>query len=255
MKFIVFSSGSKGNCSAIVFEKGIVLIDCGISFKRIKMGFEFHDLDMRDITHCIITHEHTDHVLSLKTLMNKLSDIQIVLTRGTLLAYESKFKVNIINHKIINPEDVASILGETWEFFPTTHDARESIGFCIDLEDSKFSYLTDCGKISNHILEKLSGSTHLALESNYCPQMLANGRYPEFLKERVAGNGGHLSNIQAAEILKLCNDSLEAVCLMHLSENNNNPTTAANLCEQSLNNSTKLYVATQNNGAIPIIFE
>lgn len=249
MKFVVFSSGSKGNCSALITNAGIILIDCGISFAKIKKAMGQYSLNLEDITHCIITHEHTDHVSGLKVLTKNNPNIQIIWTYGTQVAYEQKFKHTMTQIQSISPDSQITVNNVNLDFFPTTHDARESIGFCIYQEDKKFSYLTDCGVISSHIIKELEKTTHLALESNYCPQMLENGRYPDFLKERVSGPKGHLSNDQASKLLQIFNENLEYVCLMHLSENNNNPTAAFNKCKQALKLETFLCIASQNNGA------
>lgn len=254
MKFIVFSSGSKANCSALITKEGIILVDCGISFAKLKKAMFVNSLNIEDISHCIITHEHSDHVKGVKTLAKNYPNICFCLTKGTQLAYEEKFMYNIPKVKTIDPDSHLIIHDFDIEVFPTMHDARESIGFSIKHDNKKFSYLTDCGRLTSHIVEKLENTTHLAIESNYCPQMLENGKYPEFLKERIAGVRGHFSNNQASEVLQMFNSSLEYVCLMHLSEQNNSPTSAINYCKKSLKKDAILCVASQNNGAKIINF-
>ncbi|HAG52287.1 MAG TPA: hypothetical protein DCL21_00695 [Alphaproteobacteria bacterium] len=251
MEFIVFSSGSKGNCSALKIKDEIILIDCGLRFNQLKQAFANNNLKLEKISNVIITHEHTDHILGLKTLTNNLKNVTVLLTKGTFIAYTEKAKHIISNHKFVCPHNKLALAGLEFDFFPTMHDARESMGFTIEHNDKKFSYLTDCGNINEHILNKVKGSSHLAVESNYCPEMLANGHYPEFLKQRVAGDYGHLSNYQTANLLQKVKDGLQHVCLMHLSENNNNPTIAHNICKKALNKDTILHVASQNNGSEP----
>jgi phosphoribosyl 1,2-cyclic phosphodiesterase len=255
MEFIVLSSGSKGNCSALKIGEQIILVDCGLRFAQLQQAFKNHKLEINKISHVIITHEHADHILGLKVLNNNLPSAKILLTKGTFIAYTEKTKHIMSNHEFVCPHNILDINGYEFDFFPTMHDARESIGFTITHNNKKFSYLTDCGNINQHIINKVSGTTHFALEANYCPELLANGKYPEFLKQRVAGNYGHLSNYQTSNLLQKIKDDLQHVCLMHLSENNNNPTVAFNVCKKALNETTVLDVASQNNGAKPFIID
>ena len=253
MEFFVFSSGSKGNCSALKIGEQIILVDCGLRFNHLKQAFINNNLDINNLTHVIITHEHADHILGLKTLSNNLKNVQVLLSKGTFIAYTEKTKHVVSNKHFVCPHNKLKIADVDFDFFPTMHDSREAIGFTIDLPESKFSYLTDCGNINQHILDKVQGSTHLAIEANYCPELLASGPYPEFLKQRVAGDYGHLSNYQTANVLQKVKNNLKHVCLMHLSENNNNPTIAHNICKKALNDDTILDIASQNNGAKPFI--
>lgn len=251
MEFIVFSSGSKGNCSALIIKDEIILVDCGLRFNQLQQALKNNNLSANQISHVIVTHEHADHILGLKVLTNNLPNVKVLLTKGTFIAYSEKTKHVVSNREFVCPHNILTISGYDFDFFPTMHDAREAIGFTIQHNDKKFSYLTDCGNINKHILEKLTDTTHFALEANYCPELLANGKYPEFLKQRVAGDYGHLSNYQTSNLLQKINNKLEHVCLMHLSENNNNPTVAYNVCKKALKDDTILHVASQNNGSEP----
>lgn len=252
MKFIVFSSGSKGNCSALVINNEVILIDCGLRFAKLKQAFANHNLSISQITNIILTHEHSDHIIGLKVLNNNHPSAKVLSTKGTFIAYTEKTKHVISNHKFVDPHNKLKIAGLEFDFFPTMHDAREAMAFTVNINSKKFSYLTDCGNVNEHILDKVKYTTHFALEANYCPEMLANGSYPEFLKQRVAGDYGHLSNYQTEGILQKINDTLEQVCLMHLSENNNNPTIAKSVCIKALKKQTVLQIASQNNGAEPM---
>lgn len=252
MKFIVFSSGSKGNCSALVIKNEVILIDCGLRFKQLETAMNYHGLKTNQISNVIITHEHSDHILGLKVLNNNLPQIKVLSSKGTFIAYSEKTKHIITNHEFVNPHKPLKLAGLEFDFFPTMHDSREAMAFTVEVNNKKFSYLTDCGNINQHILNKVTGTTHFALEANYCPEMLANGGYPEFLKQRVSGDYGHLSNYQTENLLQKVKNNLEYVCLMHLSENNNNPTIAEAVCKKALNKETILVVASQSNGAAPM---
>lgn len=252
MKFIVISSGSKGNCSALVIGDQVILIDCGLRFAQLKQAFANNNLSISQISHIIITHEHSDHIIGLKVLNKNLPDSKVLSTKGTFIAYTEKTQHIITNHQFVCPHSKLELAGLEFCFFPTMHDSREAMGFTVEVNNKKFSYLTDCGKINEHILNQVKDTTHFALEANYCPEMLANGAYPEFLKQRVAGDYGHLSNYQTENLLQKVNDKLEHVCLMHLSENNNNPTIAKSVCIKALKDETILQIASQNNGAEPM---
>ena len=249
LEFIVFSSGSKGNCSAVKIADKIILVDCGLRLAQLRQALANHNLSEENISHIIITHEHSDHVLGLKTISKNMPHAKVLLTKGTYIELIRKTKMVLPNYECINSDSFINLHGLEFDIFPTLHDARESIAFTVSNDEFKFSYLTDCGSISNHILEKLDDTTHLAIEANYCPDMLSNGRYPEFLKQRVAGPFGHLSNNQTAKVLTTIKDKLEYVCLMHISENNNNPTIAQTICKGVLKDETILLASSQNNGA------
>tara|TARA_Y100001960_G_scaffold333776_1_gene440901 strand:+ start:112 stop:879 length:768 start_codon:yes stop_codon:yes gene_type:complete len=252
MKFIALSSGSKGNCSALVLKDDVILIDCGLRFAQLEKAMAVHSLKPKQISHIIVTHEHADHILGLKVLNNKVPTAKVLSSKGTFIAYTEKTKHVITNHEFVNPHKPLHLAGLEFDFFPTMHDAREAMGFTVEINGKRFSYLTDCGNFNEHILAKVNGTTHFALEANYCPDLLARGPYPEFLKQRVAGDYGHLSNYQTQSILQKLQDSLEYVCLMHLSENNNNPTIAKSVCKKALLDKTTLHIASQNNGAEPM---
>lgn len=252
MKFIAFSSGSKGNCSALVIKDEVILIDCGLRFKQLKQAMENHGLKIEQISNIILTHEHSDHIIGLKVLNKNLPEAKVLSTKGTFIAYTEKTQHIISNHSFVCPHSKLKLAGLDFCFFPTMHDSRESMAFTVEINNKKFSYLTDCGNINQHILEQVTGTTHFALEANYCPEMLANGSYPEFLKQRVSGDYGHLSNYQSENLLQKIKDKLEYVCLMHLSENNNNPTIAEAVCKKALKKETTLIVASQSNGAAPM---
>jgi phosphoribosyl 1,2-cyclic phosphodiesterase len=249
MKFMVFSSGSKGNCSALVINDEVILIDCGLRLNQLKQALANNGLKLEQITNIIITHEHSDHILGLKALHNSQPQAKVLLTKGTFIAYTEKTGHVVNTRHFVCPHSVLNIANLDFSFFPTMHDSREAMGFTVEVNNKKFSYLTDCGNFNQHILDALKGTTHFALEANYCPEMLANGNYPEFLKQRVAGDYGHLSNYQSQSILQKLNNDLEYVCLMHLSENNNNPTIAKSICQKALTEKTQLIIASQNNGA------
>ena len=223
----VLASGSKGNAAVVEGPEGSVLVDCGISRKALLARAEELGLDMRDIRAVLLTHEHSDHVGGLTVFCNHFEG-ELVTTAGTAAArpYLSALPFTIVGHA-----DSFELAGMRVQPFPTSHDVADPMGFRFSTGDDALGFCTDTGELGPEALAALSGVRILALESNHDERMLATGPYPGYLKERVAGRTGHLSNAQAAEALgSLVGEDTETVVAMHLSQENNRPS----LCMRAL---------------------
>lgn len=224
LRFCSFSSGSSGNCYLIKSEKTAILVDAGISGKKIYEGLEATGTPREQLAALLITHEHTDHTKSILTLMKREKKMKVYANSGTW----SK-----ISHEICNTQKEIFETGETFfigeimvRSFLVSHDAAEPVGFTFSSQGKQISIVTDTGCTNEDIISEIKDADILVLEANHDVDMLKIGRYPWFLKKRVLGKEGHLSNAAAGEtILKLmseCNKE-RLVLLAHLSKENNFP--------------------------------
>ena len=219
----VLASGSKGNAAVVEGPGGLVLVDCGISRRALLGRADELGLDMSRTTAVLLTHEHSDHVGGLTVFCNHF-DGELFATAGTAgsRSYLSSLPFDLVGHS-----DEFEVAGMRVRTFPTSHDVADPVGFRFSTTDDALGYCTDTGRLGDEALDALAGARILALESNHDEHMLATGSYPAYLKARVAGPTGHLSNAQAAEALgRLVGEDTETVVAMHLSQENNRPSVA-----------------------------
>lgn len=216
----ILGSGSKGNCTIISGPKGAVMVDCGFSARYACNRMKEAGIDPASIDAILLTHEHTDHFAGIDVLSRKLN-VPIYTAEGTSRVPKvSKLR----NVEAIHNRTRMSVAGIDITTFPTSHDAADPIGFRFEAGGDVFGYATDTGVMSQEGMELLGGCRILALESNHDEKMLAQGPYPGYLKTRISGTDGHLSNAQAREVLtSLLDDNLQCVVGMHLSQINNLP--------------------------------
>lgn len=231
MRFISFASSSKGNCALISYKDTNILVDCGISKKKIVECLNQYNLTLNDIDCIFITHQHTDHISGLQSIL-KDNDIKIVSQRDTLkyivnFLDEKGVKANLDNFKIVSPinilNDNSCMSVKDIKFYPLKgcHDVP-SLYYKFVLGDTVVAILTDMGKYNEYNLRTLTDVEYLMLECNYDNDMLMDNSYPPFLKQRILGTGGHLSNINCSEIImSIANDKLKEVYLSHISEDSN----------------------------------
>ena len=216
MEFYTLASGSSGNCSLVCAGDTLLLIDAGISCRRIEQSLRALGRTLGDLTAVFITHEHADHVGGLATLSKK-SAAPVYVTRG-------------VSHILTCPV-VAFTAGDTLEFagctvrsFSTSHDAVDPVGYRVDAADGSLGILIDTGFVTDAARESLAGVDTLLLEANHDVETLQYGPYPYFLKRRILGDEGHLSNDAAAEFARLAVQSgTRDILLAHLSKENNTP--------------------------------
>ena len=224
MRFVSIASGSSGNCIYTGTEESHILIDAGISAKRIEQGLNEVGLKTSELDGICITHEHSDHVKSLGTLSNKYN-IPVYANLNTWNAMpEQKNKVLADNQNVFVTNQDFEIKDLKIHPFAISHDAAEPCGFNIYNKKKKISVATDLGHVSPELLANLEKSAFVLLEANYDPEILKYSRYPYSLKQRIAGPNGHLSNNNSGEIVShLMKSGLTNVMLGHLSKENNFP--------------------------------
>lgn len=223
-KFCSLFSGSTGNSLLIETDNSKILIDAGESAKKIVSALSLLNVDITDINAILVTHEHSDHVKSLGTLSKKYN-IPVYATQNTWNAMpEQKEKILQENQNtfIVNKDFEVNDLSFTPFHIP--HDAADPCGFNISHKNNKISIATDLGHITPEIMNNLEKSSFILLESNYDPNILKYSKYPFYLKQRIAGPEGHLSNNTSGEIISnLMKTGLNSVMLGHLSKENNFP--------------------------------
>jgi phosphoribosyl 1,2-cyclic phosphodiesterase len=225
--FCSFSSGSSGNCYLVKSESAAILIDAGISGKRVWEGLAHTGTDPGMLRAILITHEHSDHIGGLISVMKKAGSLTVHANERTWQATgisENAFPfVNI--ERFVTGDDftVGDISVKT---FAVSHDAAEPVGYTLRCQGRQISLITDTGHVDAEMFEEIRGANLLVLESNHDEDMLKYGKYPFFLKKRVLGDKGHLSNDAAGDaILRLLMSGGEKrrVLLAHLSRENNFP--------------------------------
>lgn len=224
MRFCSIASGSSGNCIYVGTENAHILVDVGISGKKIEAGLNEIELCSKDIDGILITHEHSDHMKSLGVMARKYH-IPIYTTGGTADAISRMSSVgNLpegIFHEIREDEDF-QIKDMTIHPFTIPHDAAQPVGYRMECCGQSVGIATDLGKYNDYIVENLQNLDALLLEANHDIRMLQVGKYPYYLKQRILGDRGHLSNENAGRLLcRLLHDEMKAIFLGHLSQENN----------------------------------
>ena len=224
MRFASLGSGSAGNALVVEVGKTRVMLDCGFGLKDTQARLSRLDLEPNDLQGIVITHEHDDHASGAFKFAAKYN-IPLWLTYGTLkmvsryLPNQHQLQLNVIDS-----HSSFSIQALEVQPFPVPHDAREPIQCVFSDGVRSLGVLTDVGHITPHIERKLNGCQALMLECNHDEDMLKNGPYAWSLKKRVAGNLGHLDNLDTAKLLsKLDHRPLQHVVAAHLSAKNNTP--------------------------------
>lgn len=225
LRYCSLFSGSSGNCTYVGTGDGGILIDVGVSARRITTALKERDIDPRSIRAVLLTHEHSDHVSGLRVL-SKQFHWPVVASQGTLDALAAHDQITADQCLYMLPQDrTLSVAGMQITPFATPHDSRECYGYRIDTEDGRsLAMTTDLGYMPQHVLHTITGCQFLHIESNHDPEMLRNGPYPPWLIQRIRGQGGHLSNDECAAALPhLVEAGATRIVLAHLSEHNNTP--------------------------------
>lgn len=233
MRLTVFASGSSGNCLLLSGGRTNILIDAGISTRRIASMLGECCLTLQDIGGVLITHEHSDHISGLKTLVKRTScPVYAPRTvasrlRGMLPELDERLEVIPVG------EDF-SIAGLTVRAFHTPHDTPESVGYRVSCE-GVFAIATDMGCVTDEVRENLRGADTVLIESNHDEEMLRFGPYPPMLKRRILSDHGHLSNENCATLAReLAESGTRTIILGHLSRQNNTPSAALRTAEAAL---------------------
>ena len=227
LNFCSLYSGSSGNCSFVETENTKLIIDSGVSLKKVTEGCESLDISLYNIDGILVTHEHSDHIQSLGNLSKKYN-IPVYATSETYDAMPNQTeKISDENKKSININEKFNIGDIEILPFSIPHDAANPCGYTLFADNKKISIATDIGHINSNIIKHIDGSEFILLESNYDPEVLKCTKYPFKLKSRIAGPTGHLSNQVAGETISyLIKSGLKNAVLGHLSKESNFPALA-----------------------------
>lgn len=229
MRLCSIASGSSGNCVYVGNGETHILIDAGVSMKKIKAGLEAINVDLADVKGILITHEHSDHIKGVGVLARK-HKIPIFSKDKTLSAIMKSTSLGVIDPALLRPieADTPIQLGEiTVMPFTSNHDAVDPLCYTFMSGDKKIGFATDLGHYNDYIKSHLSNANALYIEANHDVRMLEAGPYPFFLKRRILSDVGHLSNdLSAALICDLYHKDLSHIILGHLSHENNMPDVA-----------------------------
>jgi phosphoribosyl 1,2-cyclic phosphodiesterase len=221
LSFASINSGSNGNCYYVGNDSEAVLVDVGINCKEVEKRMKRLKLDMQKIKAIFISHEHSDHIIGTAVLAKKYN-LPVYISAGTLTRSNFGLK-RISTHQIFDGIAV-SIGGLQIIPFTKEHDASDPMSFTIQYNGYSVGIITDIGIICENVKKHFSEYDAVFLESNYDTDMLINGRYPLYLKRRITGGKGHISNAQALDLfVNHRSDKLKYLILSHLSKENNNP--------------------------------
>lgn len=235
MKLHVLASGSAGNSTCLQFGDTNILVDAGISARRIKTGLDAIGVAVEDVSAVLVTHEHTDHVSGLAMLTKKYR-LPVYAKPATLAALPCRDLL---------PPDCCRQLPESLDIgcvkiepFAISHDAADPVGFNFFAGETKCSFATDIGFVTGSVKKRLENSDVMVFESNHDIDMLQTGSYPWYLKKRILSNRGHLSNNDCGWTLaRMAKRQHTDVFLAHISKENNRPdvaqSTVSHILEES----------------------
>lgn len=229
IKITPLFSGSGGNCTYIESDGAKVLIDAGVSARRITRALSSLGVDIGEINAVFITHEHADHIAGLRVLTSK-HDIPIHMTRASYEA--SELDIPVITH-----DTVYEIrLGDTViRSFPLSHDTECCVGYTVECGDERIAAMTDTGYVTDEAVAATVGCREVLIECNHDVTMLKGGFYPGYLKARILSEKGHLSNEDCAAFCAfLASRGTKRFILAHLSKENNTPSCAFDTVSERL---------------------
>lgn len=252
MKIKPIRSGSKGNSTLIYTENTKILIDVGIAYLTIKNELEKESINVKELDGILITHNHSDHIKGLSTLIKK-TNLKVYIPKEMII--DLKDILPFENMQIIEEEfDIQDI---HFHLIRTSHDVTCSVGYIITDGKSSIFYATDTGYINRKYYKIMQNQDLYFIESNHDEEMLMNGPYPYYLKQRVLSDEGHLSNKSTAKYLsKTIGNSTKYIILAHLSEKNNTEELALQAITEEFTKKnipkTKIFIARQDE-ALPTI--
>ena len=238
LRFISFGSGSSGNCYYLFTETDGLIIDIGVGLRTLKKQFTDYGLSLGSVCYVLITHDHADHIKSVGSLSHEYR-LPVYATRMVHQGIDRNYCVA----RKLNPADKRFVTaGEPLQLgdfhitpFAVPHDASENLGYMVEAQGVKFCIMTDAGCVTDEMKPFISQANYLVIEANHDEEMLHNGPYPKYLKDRILGNNGHLSNTAcAAALAENMTPELRQVWLCHLSEENNHPELARKTIESYL---------------------
>ena len=235
LKFISFGSGSSGNCYYLATKNDALLIDIGVGLRGLKKDCANYGISLSSVHHVLITHDHADHIKSVGSFSNDYN----VPVYATNVVHEGINKNYCITKKIAADKVCILEKGQTVQIgdfmvtpFGVPHDSSDNVGYFIEAENTNICIITDAGVVTPEMKEYIKRARHLIIEANHDVEMVQNGPYPQFLKDRILSETGHLCNYDCGiAIIENMTEELRNVWLCHLSEENNHPELARKTVE------------------------
>ncbi len=230
-------SGSTGNSVYIKCDRAEFLVDAGVSCRMLETALREAGTSLSNISGIFVTHEHNDHIKGIDMIAKKYEIPVYINTNSAKYIYCNDSMLNLQRAlEIFNPGEELKVCGVKVSAFKTPHDSWgcSSFRFC-DTDGDTFGIATDIGYVSKSVASALLGCRQVVIESNHDIDMLKNGVYPQYLKARISGTGGHLSNDDCARFLPyLAKEGAERIFLAHLSKENNHPELALECAKSAL---------------------
>ena len=246
MKVISLQSGSNGNCIYVEAGDARLLFDAGISGRQAQMRLETHGRDIASVDALLISHDHSDHARCAGIYHRKFG-VPVFATEGTFNAAARKYPLGrMAGVRHFQPGETLQFGSVSVETVRTAHDSTDGVAFVVDDGSHRLGILTDLGHVFDGLASVIGTLDAVMIESNYDPRMLANGPYPPSLKDRIKGPGGHISNVEASQLLREVGGTrMRWACLAHLSEENNDPALALRTHRDALGDGLELRVASR----------
>lgn len=222
LRFSVLASGSTGNATLVQTDRGTIMVDAGLSAKKLEQLMKQVGTEASEVSAILVTHEHADHIKGLGAFARKYK-LKVFANDATWKAMEAQIgELEAGQREVLATGDMMEFGGMRVESYAISHDAADPVGYCFYCGDRKLGLATDLGYMSTKVKEKLLDSDALVLESNHDVGMLRMGRYPWNIKRRILGDTGHLSNEAAGEaLIDLLEGRTRKVYLAHLSRDHN----------------------------------
>lgn len=239
-------SSSSGNSYIIRSKNNVVILDVGLSGKKIKEGLSTLGIAPADVDAIMVTHEHVDHVKSIRLMAKTCANADVITSRGTYEACDNMKDIAQSRIQFVRNGDELSVGDINVDVFALSHDAAEPVGYALESGGERLCIVTDTGMVTEAIREELVAADKLVFESNYEEDLLLMGPYPYSVKRRILGDHGHLSNELAGttltEILNRRKDSRQSakaprIMLAHISTTNNTPSQARHTVESIMKKS------------------
>jgi phosphoribosyl 1,2-cyclic phosphodiesterase len=238
LKFISFGSGSSGNCYYLATTDDALLIDIGVGVRGLKKDCRDYGVSLSSVHHVLITHDHADHIKSVGSFSNDFK-VPVYATedvhQGINRNYCITQKIPLELRKVLEKGQTVAIGDFLVTPFGVPHDSSDNVGYFIEAGGTNFCVITDAGCVTDEMKQYIGRARHLVIEANHDIEMVKDGPYPQFLKDRILSETGHMNNHNAGiTVAENMSEQLQNVWLCHLSEENNHPELARKTVETVL---------------------
>ena len=238
LKFISFGSGSSGNCYVLATSSDMLMIDIGVGVRGLKKACRDYGVSLSSVHHILITHDHADHIKSVGSFSNDYQ-VPVYATRevheGINRNYCVAKKIDTELVRLVEKGRTEQIGDFLVTPFAVPHDSADNVGYFIEAGGTNICLITDAGLVTDEMKQYIQRARNLIIEANHDVEMVMNGPYPQFLKERILSGTGHLCNKDSAiAVAENMSEELQRVWLCHLSEENNHPELARKTVESVL---------------------